>query len=155
FLWVPGTMSLEQACHWEDFLTLASPPERMRIVGIKLFADGGYSARNAAIRMAYRKPHALYPGSKGKVNLTRRQIAGAVRRVNAAGLQLAVHTNGERAQDVVCEGLRLAGPSRDSRLRTRLEHAGNVVTTDATVANWRRADILPVPQPVFLYSFGD
>jgi predicted amidohydrolase YtcJ len=155
FLWAPGTMTIDQACDWERELPLKSPREKMQIRGLKVFADGGYSARNAAARTAYRAAYASRKGSRGKVNLNRRQIAAAMRRANEAGLQLAVHANGERAQDVACAGVELAGTTTDPRLRTRIEHAGNLVTDEVTVENWRRAGILPVPQPVFLYNFGD
>ena len=155
FLWAPGTVSIDQACDWERQLPLKSPREAMQIRGLKLFADGGYSARNAAARTAYRAAYATRKGSRGQVSLNRRQVAAAMRRANQAGLQLAVHANGERAQDVVCAGAELAGPPEDPRLQTRVEHAGNLVTEDVTVENWRRGGILPVPQPVFLYNFGD
>lgn len=155
FLWAPGTVSIDQACDWEREIPLNSAPDAMRIRGMKLFADGGYSARNAAARTAYRAAYASKKGSRGVVNLNRRQVAAAMRRANEAGLQLAVHANGERAQDVVCAGVELAGASEDPLLRTRVEHAGNLITDDVTVENWRRAGIIPVPQPVFLYNFGD
>jgi predicted amidohydrolase YtcJ len=48
-----------------------------------------------------------------------------------------------------------SGLTDDPRLQTRVEHAGNLVTEEITVDAWREAGILPVPQPVFLYNFGD
>ena len=155
FIWAPATLSFEAALDHERELPLRSPRESMHVHGIKLFADGGYSASNAAARTAYRAAYASRRGSRGKVNLNSRLVAAAVRRANAAGLQLAVHANGERAQDSVCAGVALAGASDDPLLQTRVEHAGNLVTEDVTIENWRRAGILPVPQPVFIYNFGD
>jgi predicted amidohydrolase YtcJ len=155
YLWVPGTMSLDEAIVWREHLTLASPEDRIRVRGIKLFADGGYSARNAATRQAYRAPYALRRGSKGKINLDRRQIASAFVKASAAGLQLAVHANGERAQDVVSIGIAGVADCCAPALQPRLEHAGNLCTGPETEAAWRRGGIIPAPQPVFLYNFGD
>src|SRR5262249_33806390 len=59
-------------------------------------------------------------------------------------------------QEAVCAAVGLAGLPEDESLRTRLEHAGNFVTDEATVAAWREAQIVPLAQPVFLYNFfGD
>lgn len=155
FLWAPGTLSVDEACDWERTLHFAATRDWFQIRGLKVFADGGYTARNAAARTEYLEPYAVEKGSKGQLDLSAEQLGSLVRRANAAGLQLAVHANGERAQDAVCQGVVAAGPPGEERLRTRVEHAGNLVTTPDTVAWWRSAGIIPVPQPVFLYNFGD
>ncbi len=155
FLWTPGTMAFEDALDWERHLTFRSGPEWMAVRGIKMFADGGYSARNAAARTPYLEPYAVEPGSRGQINLGRDRIADAIARTRERGLQLAVHANGERAQDEVCAGVVAVGRTDDPRLQTRVEHAGNLVTEEITVDAWREAGILPAPQPVFLYNFGD
>jgi hypothetical protein len=154
-LWSPGTFTFEEALDWRTTLDLKATPDRLRVQGIKMFADGGYSARNAATRKPYVEPYALEPGSRGRVNLPRDTIADAVRRSREAGLQLAVHANGERAQDEVCHGVIAAGPLGDGDLPTRIEHAGNFVTDDAAPTLWAEAGIVPMPQAVFLYNFGD
>jgi predicted amidohydrolase YtcJ len=153
YLWAPGTMSVSEACRWEDHLRISSGRDWFDVRGLKLFADGGYSARNAATRGTYLKKYALRPGSKGKVNIDRRQIGLALGRARAAGLQLAVHANGERAQAVVCAGVEAHGPI-DGHLPVRIEHAGNLVTSPETTEAWRRAGIEPIPQATFLYNFG-
>jgi hypothetical protein len=154
FLWSPGTFALEEAVHWQRHLRLTAPDDMLHVRGVKMFADGGYSARNAATRRQYVKEHAIRPGSKGRVNLDRRQVAAAVRATREEGLQLAVHANGERAQDVVCQGVIMAGGSGDAPA-TRIEHAGNLLTKPSATALWREAGIIPMPQAVFLYNFGD
>jgi predicted amidohydrolase YtcJ len=154
FLWAPGTLSFQEACQWQRHLDLTAPEEMLSVRGVKLFSDGGYSARNAATRKPYVREHAVRPGSKGRVNLDRRQVAAAVRATREAGLQLAVHANGERAQDVVCEGVLLAGAPGAGELPTRIEHAGNLLTEQAALELWRKAGIVPMPQAVFLYNFG-
>ncbi len=52
-LWAPGTFTLDEACRWRETIDLTAPEERLRIQGVKMFADGGYSARNAATRQPY------------------------------------------------------------------------------------------------------
>jgi predicted amidohydrolase YtcJ len=154
FLWAPGTMSVDEALDWRRFLRLSAPDESIKVRGLKVFADGGYSARNAATRTEYLEPYALEKGSRGQLNLDVGQLKALVTRSRQAGLQLAVHANGERAQDAVCDAVVAAGPSPSEQLRTRVEHAGNLVTTPRTVNAWRRARIIPIPQPVFLFNFG-
>jgi predicted amidohydrolase YtcJ len=155
YLWAPGTFTLEEACDYRNHTDFTAPEELFQVRGVKLFADGGYSARNAATRKPYLSRYAVRPGSRGRVNLDRRQVAAALRQINDAGLQLAVHANGERAQDVVCEGVLLAGGPRDDAPATRIEHAGNLQTEPKATELWRQAGIIPMPQAVFLYNFGD
>jgi predicted amidohydrolase YtcJ len=155
FLWAPGTVSVDEACRWEEHFQFHSDRDRLDVRGLKLFADGGYSARNAATRKPFKPPYALRPGSRGSINLNRRQILSALKKANAAGLQLAVHANGERAQDVACLAVENAG-GPDESLRTRMEHGGNFISSSETTDNWRRAGVIPIGQPVFLYNFfGD
>jgi predicted amidohydrolase YtcJ len=153
FVCAPGTVDFEAALHPEGLI----PPDAQRISarGIKVFSDGGYSAKNAAVHTAYRRPHALRPGSRGKVNLDRRQLSSMIRRAGAVGLQLAVHANGERAQDVACAAASDARRLVPDLPITRVEHAGNLLTRPGALRSWRSAGILPIPQPVFLYNFGD
>jgi predicted amidohydrolase YtcJ len=155
FLWAPGTLpSVEAVCDWRSSMAFAAPSSRLWIKGLKMFADGGYSARNAATLTPYVAPYAHEPGSRGKINLTQEQIADALRQTRAAGLQFALHTNGERAQAVACAAGEEVGPPDSPDLRLRLEHGGNLVTDRATETWWRRAHALPISQPVFLYNFG-
>lgn len=155
FLWTPGTMGFDDALEWERHLSLRSRSEWTSVRGIKMFADGGYSARNAATRTPYVEPYAVVKGSRGQINLSRDRIAHAIACTRERGLQLAVHANGERAQDEVCAGVVAVGRSDDPSVQTRVEHAGNLVTEASTVDAWLEAGVLPVPQPVFLYNFGD
>jgi predicted amidohydrolase YtcJ len=151
YLWAPGTMPLEDACRWPDRLALRASPDLLRVHGVKLFADGGYSAKMAATGQAY-----LGEGEhRGAIALTESQLATALHATRDAGLQLAVHANGDRAQEWVCGVIERAGGSPGGALRTRVEHAGNFVPHAALPDAWQRAGIIPVPQPVFLYTFGD
>jgi predicted amidohydrolase YtcJ len=151
YLWAPGTMPLEDACRWRDRLTLRASPDMLHVHGVKLFADGGYSAKMAATGQAY-----LGEGEhRGAIALTESQLSTALQATRDAGLQLAVHANGDRAQEWVCGVIERAGGAPGGALRTRVEHAGNFVPHAEILDAWQRAGIIPVPQPVFLYTFGD
>lgn len=149
FICAPGTLPFADALEAKRVLGISS--RRADIRGVKVFSDGGFSSRNAATLTAYRAPHALRPGSKGRLNLSRPQLSRLLRETSAAGLQLIVHANGERAQAAVVE----VAAAQRTRLPVRVEHAGNLLTQRSAAADWRRAGIEPVPQPGFLYNFGD
>jgi predicted amidohydrolase YtcJ len=155
YIWAPGTMSFDEACVWSQHLKLSASPEQLRVRGVKLFADGGYSSANAALRTPYQPPFASEPGWCGELNLTDEQLTDAVRRTRERGLQLAVHANGERTQLHVCRAAR-AVPELDGAPPVRVEHAGNVVTQSDSPSIWRSAGAVIVPTPAFLYiGFGD
>jgi predicted amidohydrolase YtcJ len=151
FVCAPGTMEFEQALAAQS--AIGHESSRFSVRGVKVFADGGFSSKNAATLTAYRSEHALRPGSKGRINLDQRIIASFISRTSEVGLQLAVHANGERAQASVMRAigslLNSDGPP------IRVEHAGNLLTNFAAVATWRELGVQPMPQAVFLYNFGD
>jgi predicted amidohydrolase YtcJ len=150
YLWAPGTMSLDDACSWRERVRLDGNEDDVRIKGVKLFADGGYSAASAAVK----RPYVHEPGHLGDIALTEELVTGALAATRDADLQLAIHANGDRAQEWLCGVIERAGGAPPGHLRTRIEHAGNFVPDPATPEAWRRAGIIPVPQPVFLYTFG-
>ena len=156
YLMVPAAMPLADGIDW----VAGQPPTgadsgRLRAAGIKMFADGGYSSRNAASRTPYVRDHAPRDGYRGRLNLTYPAIRDAIRATRNRGLQYAVHTNGTAAQDeaiaaVLGAGDPVAGPP------VRVEHLGNLLGSPDDVASWRRAGVIPVLQPAFLYNFmGD
>jgi hypothetical protein len=152
YLWAPGTVSLEEACRHREVIPLRSDEELVRIHGVKMFADGGYSAASAAVK----RPYVGAGDFCGHVALSPVQITEALTLTAQAGLQLAVHANGDRAQEEVCAAVAAAGPLPAGLPRPRVEHAGNFLPEpEVTTKAWRDAGIIPVPQPVFLYTFGD
>lgn len=151
YLWTPGTVTLEEACSHRAWADFRSSAERLRIQGVKAFSDGGYSAARAALT----KPYVFDGHSCGELALSTEEIIELARRTQVAGLQLAIHANGDRAQLEVCEALaQVHRPPGAPRIR--IEHAGNFVPDYPALSDaWQRAGIVPVPQPVFLYNFGE
>jgi predicted amidohydrolase YtcJ len=45
YIWAPGTMELDDACNWRSKFELKASEHMIRMQGIKLFADGGFSAK--------------------------------------------------------------------------------------------------------------
>ncbi|MBY0558687.1 amidohydrolase [Hyphomicrobium sp.] len=156
YLWAPGTLALEAACNWKKSISVTAPDDLFRIQGVKLFADGGFSAKSAAVKFPYlvcgcRGGHTF----RGEVALDKGFAQRAIELTQNAGLQLAVHANGDRAQEWVCDTLLEMGGAPTGRIRTRIEHAGNLMPSEVTADKWAAAGIIPVPQPVFLYTFGE
>jgi predicted amidohydrolase YtcJ len=151
YLWTPGTVSLDEACDYQSWAQLKAPAQMLRIQGVKAFADGGYSASRAALT----RPYATGDGHNcGEIAVTADDIVEMARRTHSVGLQLAIHANGDHAQLHVCDALEKADVNGQPRIR--MEHAGNFVPDyDQLSDAWRRAGIVPVPQPVFIQNFAE
>ncbi|WP_433521511.1 amidohydrolase [Nocardia pseudovaccinii] len=152
FLMVPGLLRLADGLAWREF-GLTERPGMLDIRGVKMFADGGYSSSDAAVHSPYCDDVALEPGSLGKLSFGDEQLAGILEQISATGAQLAMHANGERAQQQisrVAAGLPavMAGPP------IRLEHAGNWVWEPTTPGEWATGNAVPVPQPAFIYTMA-
>ena len=128
YIWAPRLMSIKDACRWQEHLTINSDDKYMRIQGVKMFADGGYSAALAAVKL----PYVGRNGSRGKLGLNRRQILNAMVGTREAGLQLIIHCNGERAQESMCKVAIELGDPPTGRMVNRMEHAGNFVSDPGT-----------------------
>ena len=149
---VPSAGPLEEACAWVASYSSRSGSDRLRAAGVKLFADGGYSARNAATRTPYVREHAPYSGYQGRLNMTQGDVLEALHATRRHDVQLAIHANGPRAQDEILDALlTMANPLRNRPVR--IEHAGNLVNARADLERFRRANVVPVLQPVFLHNF--
>jgi predicted amidohydrolase YtcJ len=152
---VPSILPLDEACEWAASYRSRAGRDLLSAAGVKLFADGGYSSRNAASRTPYVREHAPRAGYAGQLNMTQAAILDAVHASRRHDVQLAVHANGTRAQDeIIAALLSLANP-HDHRA-VRIEHAGNILGSRADLVQWRRANVIPIVQPGFLYNFvGD
>lgn len=73
----------------QDFV--ASP--RLRVTHIKLFADGAFGSRGAALR----EPYSDDPKTKGLFRMSQKEIEDYTRRALAAGLDVATHAIGDAA----------------------------------------------------------
>ncbi|MBY0558819.1 amidohydrolase family protein [Hyphomicrobium sp.] len=150
YIWAPGTLKLEQAADWKSHINLNANDAAIRIQGIKLFSDGGFSAKSAAVTCPY-----VGSDGCGQIAFSKYFFRRAFELSQASNLQLSVHANGDRAQEWLCECIVELGGTSSGRTRTRVEHAGNWLPRARTMDSWARAGIIPVPQPVFIFAFGE
>ena len=131
-----------------------SETDEFRLRGIKIFIDGGFSAQGAAILGEYRASRDGQP-NQGRIGYSRGRLTGLVRACGDNEFQLAAHVNGERAQVLLCEAAAAAREGAAGYTPVRLEHAGNLLTSPATMESWRSAEATPIPQATFLWTMGE
>ncbi len=123
-------------------ITDTMDPERCRVAGAKIFADGAISAGTAAIYAEYAS------GGSGSLIYDPVRLKEMVRIAHDAGWPIAVHSIGDRSTDLVLEAFEATGdPSRH-----RLEHA--MVASDEQIARIKKADVRVTMQPEFLMRLG-
>jgi predicted amidohydrolase YtcJ len=95
--------------------------QRLRIGGIKLFADGSLGSRTAWML----EPFADEPHNYGVAWLDPQELRHEVRRASQAGLAVAVHAIGNRANREVIDAIAAASAASaaSADLRHRIEHA--------------------------------
>jgi hypothetical protein len=84
---------------------------------VKLFADGSFGARTAALFEPYRDD----PTEGGMLIHPPRELRDLVAGIHGAGFQAAVHAIGDRAIELVIETIEAVAPDRGPR--HRIEHA--------------------------------
>lgn len=113
----------------EAGLSHAMGSEWLQLGAVKAFADGSLGSRTAWMF----EPYADDPGNRGLpqplMNVPAR-MEEAVRRADAAGIQLAVHAIGDRAVAKMLDIYSRAGGSDAPRHRFRIEHAQHVRPED-------------------------
>src|SRR3546814_17175848 len=84
YLWSPGTIdSLEKVKNWRDHIRLTVPARDLRIQGLKLFSDGGFSAESAAVNCCY----VGHPGSSGSITFAQYLLSRAFMMTRESGHQ--------------------------------------------------------------------
>jgi predicted amidohydrolase YtcJ len=121
---------------------------RVRLLGVKFFADGSLGARTAALEA----PYADAPGELGELLLDRTELAERVRIAEQAGIPIAIHAIGDRAVDTVLGAFEDALPSGGSRLGHRIEHLEMV--DDAGLDRMARLGLVASLQPNFVGNWG-
>lgn len=139
----------------------AMNPETCRVAGVKIFADGAIGSATAAIYGSYTghpPSHSLMAGA-GRKQATADGVSGQliyepdtlkdmVRKAHEAGYQVAIHSIGDYATDLVIDAFEATGePSRH-----RIEHA--MLLSDAQIERIAKRGIHCTMQPEFLLRFG-
>ncbi len=98
--------------------------ERLRLHGVKLFADGALGSRSAWMLHPYEGD----ADNRGVPTLPAEELADRVRRANRAGLSVAVHAIGDAANRAVLDAIEQQGVWS---LRNRIEHVQLLHPDDA------------------------
>jgi predicted amidohydrolase YtcJ len=124
--------------------------DRLRIGPLKIMIDGSSSGPTAATRA----PYASNPNDSGIMSMSQEQIDDVVLRAQKAGWQMTCHAVGDRAIDAMLNAYEKAQKMYPrENARHRIEHCA--MMTDGLLERVRALGVVPVPQPVFLYEFGD
>ena len=114
---------------------------RLRMVGIKLYADGALGSRGAWLKAPY---HDM-PSTRGLSLIDHARLRQLSGRAAGAGFQVAIHAIGDAANDQVLDVFEgLAAASKGDR-RWRLEHAQ--VLDVADLPRLARAGVIASMQP--------
>ncbi|MDX3807658.1 amidohydrolase [Bosea thiooxidans] len=124
----------------------------LRYGAMKVFGDGSAGGLTAAMSEPYLVGD---PDNRGIFIYPDAQMHGYLAHYHKLGYQLAIHAIGDAAIEQVLSGIEKAdSPEQPIRgRRHRIEHCGFL--TDGQLARMAAAGIDPVPQPAFIYEFGD
>lgn len=124
--------------------------DRFRLGPLKLMIDGSSSGPTAATR----EPYNSNPQSSGIMSMSQEKIDDIVMRAHEGGWQMTCHAVGDKAIVAIMDAIEKAIKKYPrNNHRHRIEHCA--MMTDGLMERVKELEILPVPQPVFLYEFGD
>jgi predicted amidohydrolase YtcJ len=128
--------------------------EWLRIGGIKMSIDGGFTGKNAA----FREPIVSHDGEDhpGLIRIQQDELDETVEAYHRQGMRICVHAIGDVALDMILEAYEKAQhkfPRTDHR--HRVEHMGNWMMDPARIARAKALGILPMANPPFLFFLGD
>jgi hypothetical protein len=136
-------------CHAQGLVT-GFGDDRLSVGPVKIFTDGSAGGRTAAMSA----PYLGEPPTTGIFCLSDREMDEMTLDVHARGYQLAVHAIGDAAIEQTLRAMEKAlARFPDPHRRHRIEHCGFLDAGQRK--RMKAAGIEPVPQPVFIYDFGD
>ncbi|MGH9804173.1 MAG: amidohydrolase [Candidatus Acidiferrales bacterium] len=143
----PSALAAKVLARPQDYV--ASP--RLRVTHIKLFADGAFGSRGAAVR----EPYADDAQASGLFRMSQEEIESYTRRALGAGLDVATHAIGDAAVGRVLDAYEavLGEQQKLNPRRLRIEHFSYGTARDRERA--AKLGVLIVGQPGFVYPFED
>ncbi|MDQ3245623.1 MAG: amidohydrolase [Pseudomonadota bacterium] len=114
--------------------------DRLRMGGVKLYADGALGSRGAYLK----QPYADAPDTRGLRFLTDAELRQQIGQASSRGLQLAVHAIGDAGNDQVISAYEQLGARTGDR-RWRIEHVQILDPTD--LPRMARSNIIASMQP--------
>lgn len=120
---------------------------RLRMAGVKLYADGALGSRGAALIEDYSDD----PGNRGLLVTSPEALEAAMRSARDCGLQVAAHAIGDRGNRGVLDAMqRVLGEAARSDHRWRVEHAQVIAPED--IGRFAPLGILASMQPTHATS---
>ncbi|UUX49737.1 amidohydrolase [Nisaea acidiphila] len=150
-------MMLAGASGWPDRaidlgLMTGDGDEWLRVGPMKLFTDGSAGGKTAAMF----DPYVGEPENTGIMIYEDQQLFDYVKDYHDRGYQVATHAIGDRAIEQVLTAYELAignDVEAQGNRRHRIEHCGFL--SPEQLARMKRVGVLPAPQSIFMYEFGD
>jgi len=99
---------------------------RLRMVGVKLFADGALGSRGAWLK----QPYTDMPSTRGLQFMDDAKLKNLMSRASMDGFQVAVHAIGDAANAQVLDAIEELAQTYTGDRRWRIEHAQIVDATD-------------------------
>ena len=115
----------------------------IKILGVKLFTDGSFGGRTAALSEEYEDD----PGNRGVLLITPKELAKKIAEIINSDLQVAVHAIGDRAIKTVIKAVKIAGVPGNN---VRIEHASLI--SDEILNEIKSLEIKVSVQPHFIIS---
>ncbi len=124
----------------------------LRYGAMKVFSDGSAGGLTAAMSEPY---VAGDPNNFGIFCYPEEEMHKFLKHYHELGYQLAIHAIGDAAIEQVLSGIENADSAQHPvhGRRHRIEHCGFL--SDGQIERMAKAGIDPVPQPMFIYEFGD
>ena len=123
--------------------------ELLRVAGVKGYVDGSLGSTTALLE----RPYLDDPSSSGLLTTPRDSLASWIGRADSAGLQVAVHAIGDRANAIlidIYDSVAAAHGARDRRFR--IEHAQHLRPQD--ISRFGPAGIIASMQPYHIADDG-
>ena len=116
--------------------------DRLRMSGVKLYADGALGSRGACLKA----PYSDKPDQSGLCFNTDAQLRNLMSRAAMDGMQLAVHAIGDKADAQVLSAIEDVSQTYTGDRRWRIEHAQ--IADPADLPRFGRHGIIASMQPV-------
>ena len=116
--------------------------DRLRLNGVKLYADGALGSRGASLKL----PYSDAAGTKGLRITTDTPLKNLMSRAALDHFQVAVHAIGDEANAAVLGAIEELAPTYGGDRRWRIEHAQ--IVDPADILRFGRSGIIASMQPV-------
>jgi len=122
--------------------------DRLQLGPLKVFSDGSIGAGTAALS----EPYLDNPGEAGLLIWERKNLEEIVLKAHENSIQLAIHSIGDRAIDLVLDCFEKASSGQKKDLRHRIEHAE--MLTPEQIRRMKEMKIIASMQPNFVGQWG-